>query len=78
MGNDIGRRIAQIRRDRGYNQEQLAEMALLSRITLARYETGAIEPGALALSRIADALGTSTDEQLCRTEKLPNLFLYIL
>ena len=71
MGNDIGKRIAQIRRDRGYNQEQLAEMALLSRITLARYETGAIEPGALALSRIADALGTSTDELLCRTEKLP-------
>ena len=71
MGNDIGKRIAQIRRDRGYSQDQLAEMALLSRITLARYETGTIEPGVLALSRIADALGTSTDELLCRTEKLP-------
>lgn len=71
MGNDIGKRIAEIRRERGYNQEQLAEMALISRITLARYETGAIEPGALALSRIADALGTSTDDLLCRTEKLP-------
>lgn len=71
MPNDIGKRIAEIRRDRGYNQEQLAEMALISRITLARYETGAIEPGALALSRIADALGTTTDELLCRTEKLP-------
>lgn len=71
MGSDIGKRIAQIRRDRGYSQEQLAEMALLSRITLARYETGAIEPGALALSRLADALGTSTDELLCRADKLP-------
>jgi repressor LexA len=71
MQNDIGKRIAEIRRERGYNQEQLAEMALVSRITLARYETGAIEPGALALSRIADALGTTTDELLCRTDKLP-------
>lgn len=71
MTQDIGRRIAQIRRDRGYNQEQLAEMARISRVTLARYETGVIEPGALALSRLADALGVSTDEILCRTEKLP-------
>ena len=71
MGNDVGRRIAELRRERGYNQEQLAEMALISRITLARYETGAIEPGAFAVSRIADALNVSTDELLCRTDKLP-------
>lgn len=69
--NDIGRRISEMRRERGFNQEQLAEMALLSRVTLARYETGVIEPGALALSRIADALNVSADELLCRSEKLP-------
>ena len=71
MKTDIGKRIAQLRRERGYNQEQLAEMALLNRVTLARYETGIVEPGALALSRIADVLGVSTDELLCRSEKLP-------
>lgn len=71
MTADIGKRIAQMRRERGYNQEQLAEMAMISRVTLARYETGAIEPGALAIGRIADALGVSTDELLCRVDKLP-------
>ena len=71
MNPDIGKRIAQVRREHGYNQEQLAEMAMLNRVTLARYETGAIEPGAFAISRIADALGVSTDELLCRVEKLP-------
>ena len=71
MHNDIGKRIAALRRERGFNQEQLAEMALVNRVTLARYETGMIEPGALALSRIADALNVSTDELLCRTDKLP-------
>ena len=71
MKNDIGKRIAEIRRERGYNQDTLAEMAMLNRVTLARYETGVIEPGALALSRIADALGVSTDELLCRVDKLP-------
>lgn len=71
MQNDVGRRISEIRREKGYSQEELAEMALLSRVTLARYETGMIEPGVFALSRIADALNVSTDELLCRTEKLP-------
>ena len=71
MKTDVGRRIAELRRERGYKQDELAEMALVSRITLARYETGTIEPGAFALSRIADALGVTTDELLCRTEKLP-------
>jgi repressor LexA len=71
VDNDIGRRIAQVRRERGYNQEELAEMALINRTTLARYETGMVEPGAIALSRIADALNVTTDELLCRTEKLP-------
>jgi repressor LexA len=71
MKEDVGKRISELRRDRGYNQEELAEMARISRITLARYETGAIEPGAFALSRIADALSVSTDELLCRTEKMP-------
>ena len=69
--NDIGKRIAQLRRERGLNQDELAELANLHRVTVAKYETGTIEPGALALSRIADALGVSTDELLCRTEKLP-------
>lgn len=71
MKYDIGRRIAEVRKERGYNQDQLAEMAMLNRVTLARYETGVIEPGVLALGRIADALGVSADELMCRTPKLP-------
>ena len=71
MSIDIGKRIAQLRRERGINQEELAELAMLHRVTVAKYETGQVEPGALALSRIADALNVSTDELLCRTEKLP-------
>lgn len=71
MKYDIGKRIAELRQERGFSQDELAEMAMLHRVTLARYETGVIEPGVLALGRIADALGVSTDELLCRTPKLP-------
>ena len=71
MQYDIGKRIADMRRERGYSQEELAELAMLHRVTIAKYETGQVEPGALAIGRIADALGVSTDELLCRSEKLP-------
>lgn len=71
MQNEIGKRIAELRRERGLNQEELAELAMLHRVTVAKYETGQIEPGALAIGRIADALGVSADELLCRVDKLP-------
>ncbi len=50
------------------NQDELAELASLNRVTVAKYETGKFEPGAQALSRIADALETSVDELLGRNK----------
>ena len=69
MVKDIGNRIAELRRARGLNQDELAELSTLSRISIARYETGKIEPGAKALGRIADALEVSTDVLLGRTDE---------
>ena len=69
MVKDIGNRIAEIRLARGLNQDELAELSTLSRISIARYETGKIEPGAKALGRIADALEVSTDVLLGRVEE---------
>lgn len=68
MVKDVGERIAEIRRKRGIKQDELAEMAMLSRISIARYESGKMEPGALALSRIADVLEVTTDELLGRVD----------
>ena len=66
---DIGERIADLRRARGMSQDELAELATLSRISIARYESGKIEPGAKALGRIADALEVSSDVLLGRSEE---------
>lgn len=65
---DIGERIRNRRRSLGMNQDELAELASLNRVTVAKYETGKFEPGAQALSRIADALETSVDELLGRNK----------
>lgn len=64
---DVGECIREARKRAGMNQEQLAELARLNRVTIAKYESGKVEPGAQALSRIADALEVTVDELLGRS-----------
>lgn len=63
---DVGDRIRDARKRLGLNQEELAELARLNRVTIAKYESGKVEPGAQALSRIADALEVTVDQLLGR------------
>lgn len=73
---NIGDRIRELRAKKGYSQEQFAELANLNRVTIAKYEAGKIEPGAQALTRMADAFEISVDELLGRStqdqEKIDN------
>lgn len=66
-----GEAIQTLRKKRNMNQDQLAELAALNRVTIAKYESGKVEPGAQALSRLADALDVSVDELLGRRESAP-------
>lgn len=68
---ETGERIRQIRKARGLSQDQLAELSSLNRVTIAKYEAGRVEPGALAISRIADALEISADVLLGRSDAVP-------
>ena len=69
---DTGAKIRELRKARNMNQDQLAELASLNRVTVAKYESGRVEPGAQALSRIADALEVSTDVLLGRADEPPD------
>ena len=66
---DTAEAIKDLRAKRSMSQEELAELASLNRVTIAKYEAGQVEPGAKALSRIADALEVSVDEILGRSAK---------
>ncbi len=66
---DAGTKIREVRKARGMSQDELAELASLNRVTVTKYESGRVEPGAQALARIADALEVSADELLGRTEE---------
>lgn len=68
---DTGAKIRELRVAANLSQEQLAELASLNRVTIAKYESGKVEPGAQALSRIADALEVTTDVLLGRAEENP-------
>ena len=71
----VGDRIREYREQRNLSQDELAELASIHRVTLSRYESGRVDPGAQALARIADALGVTTDMLLGRengSEKPPN------
>lgn len=61
MDNLIGSRISTSREARGWTQDQLAEAAGIHRVTLAKYESGKVEPGSKTLARISSALGVSMD-----------------
>jgi len=70
---DTGEKIRDLRKERGLNQDQLAELASLNRVTIAKYESGRVEPGAHALARIADALDVSADVLLGRSDEIPSI-----
>lgn len=70
---DTGDKIRDLRKERGLNQDQLAELASLNRVTVAKYESVRVEPGAHALARIADALEVSADVLLGRSDEVRNV-----
>ena len=71
----FGDRLREVRVMRNMTQEQLAEMADIARTMVGRYETTDQLPALDTLMRVADALGTSTDYLLGRTDTLDAPFV---
>ena len=71
----FGKRLREVRVFRGITQEQMAEMADITRNMVGRYETTDQLTSLDTLIRIADALGISTDYLLGRTETIDEAFI---
>ena len=56
--------LAEIRKRKGMTQAQLAELAGITRVTVARYETTDRNPRFTTIKRLARALGVSPAELL--------------
>ncbi|ASP36535.1 helix-turn-helix domain-containing protein [Labrenzia sp. VG12] len=59
LDQDIGQRIAELRRARNWPLDQLADRSGVSRATLSRIERGDTSPTAVALGQLARAFGLS-------------------
>ncbi len=70
MDLNIGNTIANLRRQKGLTQEQLAQMVGVSTPAVSKWETGASYPDITLLSPVARALGTNVDTLLCFSPEL--------
>ncbi len=59
---EVGARVAQLRKDQGLTQTQLAERLGIAQQTLAHYEVGRLRVAASMLPTLAQVLGTSVEE----------------
>ncbi|EPC50410.1 Cro/CI family phage transcriptional regulator [Lacticaseibacillus paracasei subsp. paracasei CNCM I-4270] len=66
---NIGERIAMLRKERGWNQQQLADKINVSQSTLAMWETDKRRPNTDALNDLADIFNVSLDFLMYRTNK---------
>lgn len=57
----IGRRIAEIRKEKGMTQAQLANLCGLQQAHIARIENGRYSVGLDTMAQIADAMGAKID-----------------
>lgn len=57
----IAARLKEIREAKGWTQDDLADAAGMNRVTIAKYESGRIEPKSASLSKLAAALEVTTD-----------------
>lgn len=53
----LGKNIRYYRKEKGYTQEQLAEITGISKMSIRRYETGERQPKIETVQKIADGLG---------------------
>lgn len=62
----IGRRLASLRTDKGWNQADLAEAASVSVDSVARYECGMVGMSLEAAYKLTEALDCRLENLVCR------------
>ena len=63
---EVGDRLRQMRKTKGYTQQEMADFLSVHRTTYTRYELGEVDPPLEVLCRMADLMGCTTDALLGR------------
>lgn len=67
---DIGKFIAQLRKERNLTQNDLADLLQVTNKAVSRWETGEGFPGIMILPKLGEVLGVSIDELLNGVKKI--------
>lgn len=65
---NFSKRLQELRDERGLSQEQLAKKSMLQSSAISHFETGARKPSFDNLRKLADALETTVDYLMGRTD----------
>ena len=76
--NNLGQKIINLRTQKGYSQQKLADVSQVSLRTIQRIENGESSPRGDTLNRIFKALGVSTDSADFKTLKDQKWVLHLL
>jgi len=69
---DLGARVAQLRKDQGFTQTQLAERLGIAQQTVAHYEVGRLRVAVSMLPTLTQVLGTTVEELIGQTPARAN------
>lgn len=72
---DLGIKVSELRQQRGFTQEQLAEKCEVSTRTIQRIESGEVDPRAFTLNRLGEVLEFDFEEPNLANE---NIWLVVL
>lgn len=78
MASIIANRVKELRKSKGFSQEELAEKSGLNTRTIQRIENGSNEPRGDSLSRLASVLGVSPDSLFDFTYKEDKGFILLM
>lgn len=73
MKETFGQRLARLRKEKGYTQEDIASRITISPQAVSKWENDLSSPDILVLSSLADILDTSVDVLLGREEESNNI-----
>ena len=73
MNIEIANRLQKLRKEKGYSQEQLADMLKISRQAVSKWERAEVSPDTDNLICLARLYGISLDELLFTNEKTEDI-----
>ena len=66
---EIGKRLQELRKEKNLTQDELADMLMIDKRKISRFESGVITPDVDCLIGLSNIFNTSVDYLICNTDE---------